>query len=346
MNTDWLQFLEQQGARIEAGDIVDFGDANAEREAVDGDLLMPLSRYGLIQASGSDTAEFLQGQFGNDVRKVDAGHHQLNSYSSPKGRMLALFRLSARDEGYLLRLPTDTLEAALKRLSMFVLRSQVVLSEASELVGLGLSGPNAAKLLDAACGGVPKAAGEARQNGELSLLRVPGDQPRFEVYGPVEAMRELWNRLAESARPAGAPLWALLEIRAGLPTLYAANAEAFVAQMLNMQLIDGVNFKKGCYPGQEVVARMQYLGKLKRRMYRARVDAACPAAGDELFSPESASGQGAGRVVDAAPNADGCELLLVAEVAVAEGGTLRLDSNEGTPLQLLELPYPFEAQEA
>ncbi len=310
----------------------------------DDNLLMPLGHYRLLRASGDDSGDFLQGQLGNDVRRVDAGHHQLSSYSTPKGRMLALFRLFRRGDDYLLRMPADTLEATLKRLSMFVMRSQVVLGEANDLAGLGLSGPDATALLETACGGCPCEAGESSQEGDFTILRVPGEQPRFEIYGPCEAIQALSDELATQTVSADA--WPLLEIRAGLPTLHGANVEAFVAQMLNMQLIDGVSFKKGCYPGQEVVARMQYLGKLKRRMYRARVDGPCPAAGDELFSPDSASGQGAGRVVDAAPAARGCELLLVAEVAVADGGSLHLGSNDGVQLQLLELPYPFEQQDA
>jgi folate-binding protein YgfZ len=130
--------------------------------------------------------------------------------------------------------------------------------------------------------------------------------------------------------------------------VYDATAEAFVPQMANMQLVDGVSFTKGCYTGQEVVARMQYLGKLKRRMYRARVvtDQA-PQPGQELFSPGSASGQGAGRVVDARPTpAGGFELLVVAEIASAEGASLRLGDEQGPALQLLDMPYGLPALEA
>jgi folate-binding protein YgfZ len=126
-----------------------------------------------------------------------------------------------------------------------------------------------------------------------------------------------------------------------------ATTEAFVPQMANLQLVDGVSFTKGCYTGQEVVARMQYLGTLKRRMYRVRVDSdSRPAAGTELFSASSASGQGAGRVVDARPSPDGgFEALVVCQIASMEAGDLRLGDAEGPALQAQPLPYAFEATE-
>jgi tRNA-modifying protein YgfZ len=118
--------------------------------------------------------------------------------------------------------------------------------------------------------------------------------------------------------------------------------------MANLQLLGGVSFTKGCYTGQEVVARMQYLGKLKRRMYRARIDAqACPARGTEIFSPSSESGQGAGRVVDAAPSPDGgFEVLAVLQISSADTGDLHLGEAGGPRLELLDLPYAFPAEDA
>ncbi len=141
-----------------------------------------------------------------------------------------------------------------------------------------------------------------------------------------------------------ADYWALLDVRAGIPTVYPETVEAFVPQMTNMQLVDGVSFTKGCYTGQEIVARMQYLGKLKRRMYLAHVDTAePPKAGDPLFSPQNASGQGAGRVVDARPAPEGgYDLLAVAEIESAENGELHLVGDRGPLLQLQELPYSLD----
>lgn len=345
MSSEWQQFLQQQGARLDEGGVRNFGDAVAElQHSLQGDILCPILHQGLLRASGTDTATFLQGQTSNDVRHVDGEHHQLNSYCTPKGRILTLFRLFQRGDDYFLQLPQQLLAATQKRLTMYILRSQVILTDASgELPCLGLAGPNAPQLLQQQLGIAPTEVGEALTHNEVTVLRIPGETPRFLLFAPVERAISLWQSLTPAARPVGAPCWQLQEIQAGLPSVVEATVEAFVPQMLNLQLVDGVNFKKGCYPGQEVVARMQYLGKLKRRMYRARSNGdEPPKAGDELFSPVSESGQGSGKVVAAAPAAEGGhELLVVAEIAGVEQGALYLGDATGPRLELLPLPYPF-----
>lgn len=345
-HNDWHGFLQQQGAKIEDGRVIDCGDAAGElQHAVTGNVLVPLCHLGLLRASGSDTATFLQGQTSNDVRLVDAAHHQLSSYSTAKGRMLALFTLFMREADYYLQLPQPLLEAVQKRLTMFVMRSDVKLEEVSaQLPTLGLSGPQAPQLLQQALGGCPDEPGDALTIDGVTLLRIPGPHPRFICLGETARLSTLWQTLAAEAKAAGAAAWDLLDIRAGIPNLDSGTIEAFVPQMVNLQLINGVNFKKGCYPGQEVVARMQYLGKLKRRMYRAAVaQAEPPAAGTALFSPGSESGQGAGRVVRAAPSPEGgSELLIVAEISSAEAQALYLQDENGPQLTLLDLPYAYE----
>lgn len=341
----WFNFLQQQGATINEGRVSDFGNAAAELQGVANNIIVPLTHLGLVRASGADTADFLQGQTSNDVRLVDAEHHQLSSYCTPKGRMLALFTLFMRDDDHYLQLPQELLEAVQKRLTMFVMRSDVKLESVGDtLPSFGLSGPQADALLSKALGSCPGEAGQSLTTNGITVLRRPGALSRFICIGETEKLIALWQSLATEAQPAGAAPWDLLEIRAGIPNINSASVEAFVPQMLNLQLVDGVNFKKGCYPGQEVVARMQYLGKLKRRMYRVHADTAeAPAAGTALFSPDSASAQGAGKVVRAAPAPEGgSELLVVAEVSTAEQQTLFLQDENGPQLTLLELPYEFE----
>ena len=341
----WTSFLQQQGAAINEGRVTDFGDAATELQSVGSNIIVPLTHLGLLRASGADTADFLQGQTSNDVRLVDAAHHQLSSYCTPKGRMLALFTLFMRDDDHYLQLPQELLEAVQKRLTMFVMRSDVKLESVGDtLPSLGINGSQADALLSKALGSCPSEAGQSLTIDGITILRRPGTLPRFICLGETEKMITLWQSLAADAQPAGAAPWDLLEIRAGIPNINSASVEAFVPQMVNLQLVDGVNFKKGCYPGQEVVARMQYLGKLKRRMYRVHADTAeTPATGTALFSPDSASAQGAGKVVRAAPSPDGgSELLVVAEVSTAEQQTLFLQDENGPRLTLLELPYTFE----
>lgn len=338
MNNDWQQFLVSQGATI-----ADNGEVNFDGGLLPDCSLSALGQLGLIRVSGEEAQSFLQGQFTNDVSKVDAGHSQLSSFCSPKGRMLALFRIFQRGDDLYLMMPRERLPAIHKRLQMFVLRAKVTLTDASdELAIAGLAGTCLEGLLPAA----PAEVDGCCESDGLSVIRVAGDRPRCLVIGEPAAMQAWWQGLDGEARPASAHGWPLLDIRAGIPTVVDATAEAFVPQMANMQLVNGVSFTKGCYTGQEVVARMQYLGTLKRRMYRVRFDGdACPAPGSELFSHSSASGQGAGKVVDARPSPDGgCEALVITQISSMEADDLQLGDADGARLQPLPLPYSFTAE--
>jgi hypothetical protein len=262
--------------------------------------------------------------------------------------MLALFRLFQHQGDYYLSLPQELLEPTLKRLQMFVLMSRVSIEDASNnLMRFGLSGPNSMQLLLEHFSAEPARADEAMTHEGITLLRIPGPHPRFEIYGETAAIQSLWQSLAGSARKVGADCWDLLDIHAGLPCVYRETVEAFVPQMLNLHLVNGVSFKKGCYTGQEIVARMQYLGKLKRRMYLAHAETATrPKPGDELNSALSASGQGAGKVVKAAPSpAGGYDMLCVIEVAVADAGGISLGNEGAATIELLPMPYSFEQAE-
>lgn len=351
MNSQWQSFLTHLGATIEHGMVEHFGDPDAElRAALEENTLCDLSHDGLIRALGADADTFLQGQLTNDIRTVDAANHQLSGYCSPKGRLLALFRLFRRDDAFYLQLPQELLEGMLKRLKMFVLMSKVELEDASdELVRFSLSGPDAESLLGRQLAGLPGDADHSVTENGISVLRVPGRLPRFILHGEPPAMQQLWRALSdEGARPVGAESGRLQQIHAGVPTVLQATQEAFVPQMVNLQLLNGVSFKKGCYTGQEVVARMQYLGKLKRRMYLTHAaGTTAPVVGGEIHSPSSASGQGAGKVVDVARSPQGgYDMLVVAEIACAEEDSLFLDDQHQEKLELLSLPYTLESRES
>lgn len=307
--------------------------------------LTGLGHLGLIRASGEDVRTFLQGQLTGDIRGATPGSAQLSAYCSPKGRMLAGLLIFQRGDDLFLQLPADRLPAVLQRLRMFVLRAKVTLEDVSDsLARVGLSGDCAGALLAA----VPDTAMASVEHDGLTIIRLPGDRPRYEVIGDVNAVDALWQRAGAKATLTGPAFWTLMEIRAGVPNVYDETVEAFVPQMANLQLLGGVSFTKGCYTGQEVVARMQYLGKLKRRMYRGRVDTdSLPARGTELFSPSSESGQGAGRVVDAAPSPDGgFEVLAVLQISSADADDIRIGDADGPRLELLDLPYAFPADDA
>ncbi len=341
MSPEWKEFLESRAARIDEDGGVRFDDSTEPPACA----LFDLSHLGLIAVEGPEAVSFLQGQITQDATQVTEGRSLMASHCSPKGRMLASFRLLRRGEAIYLQLPVELLASVLKRLRMYVLRAKAELRDASEeLIRIGLSGDCAPDLLARQIGAVPSSPNEVTRSGELSCLRIPDPTPRFELVGPIEPIRRLWEALDGPATPIEPGYWALLDIRAGLPTVRPETVEAFVPQMANLQLLDGVSFRKGCYTGQEVVARMQYLGKLKRRMYLAHTEpGTAPRAGDELFAAGSVSGQGAGRVVDAGPTPEGgYDLLAVVEILSAEADDVHLRAPDGPRLSFRPLPYGFD----
>jgi folate-binding protein YgfZ len=348
MITDWKDFLLDAGAEFNEAGVLHFGNLRRELSvAITGNVFADLSHYGLISVHGEDAVTFLQGQLTNDIRNVDDQHSQLSGLCNPKGRLLASFRVFHRGDSIYLCLPMDMIEAVISRLRMFVLRSKVTLEEASDtFVHLGISGQEAEQELRKFTGELPARVNEVTQDADRTVIRVPGIHPSFELFTSAEHAKQLWNQLNVQSAPIGAVAWQLLDIQAGIPVITPATREAFVPQMTNLQLIDGVSFKKGCYTGQEIVARMEYLGKLKRRMYRARVDGESePHAGDDIFANDDAE-QSVGKLVSAAPHQDGgYAMLVVLQIASAEGGTdLHLGSAAGPGIELEALPYPFPSQ--
>lgn len=351
MSTDnWLHFLHAQGAVIEEGRVLHFttNDAEEKRHALNQHVLCDLTHYGLIQVSGEDAENFLQNQFCNDVRLVSDLQSQLNAYCNPKGRALAFFRLFKRDNQFYLRLPQEILEPTLKRLRMFVLMSKVKLEDASNgLMRIGLAGPQAGQLLRNALNILPAEVDAVSHVQGVTVIRVPGEPARFEIYGNLQDIKTLWEKLGTETTPVGHGSWELLEIHAGIPEILPETVEAFVPQMINLQAIHALSFKKGCYPGQEIVARMHYLGKLKRRMFLAHVETDTPPhPGESLFAAESGSGQGVGKVVRAQTAPDGgTDLLAVIEISSAEERTLHLKNEAGPLMNLVNLPYSVEEPE-
>lgn len=346
MKPEWKTFLQQQGAEWNAEDrqVAHFGNPAQELSlALSGEIIADIGHRGLIAVMGEEAEGFLQNLLSNDVRLVDGEHSQLTSLNTPKGRMLALMRLFKREGVYYLTLPRAQVEPTLKRLRMYVLRSKVTLESAGEAFArFGLSGPRAEKLLAEAWGEIPAASGEVRTRDGVTVIRVPGAAPRFELFGELEPMQKLWSRLDVHAVPSGPASWELLDTLAALPEVYPQTVEAFVPQMANLERIGGVSFKKGCYPGQEVVARMHYLGKPNRRMALLRgKDADSAAPGQAIFGADAE--QPAGEVVRAAPHPDGgTALLAVLRLPAFAEGLLHLGAVDGPQLTRLPLPYALE----
>ncbi|WP_296753855.1 folate-binding protein [Thiobacillus sp.] len=334
----WKTFLRTQGATIDGCTVLHYGDPAAERAAAaNGTVVADLSQLGVMAFRGDDAATFLQNQLTNDVRVLHADAAQWSGYCSPKGRLLGNFLMWRQGEDFCLQLSGDILAGLLKRLSMFILRAKVQGRDASdESVRLVVAGPQAPDAVRAAMGAIPEAAMRTVATEAGTVVRVGED--KFVLSITPERAAGVWEGLRGSATPVGAPVWDWLRLNAGIPMIVAATQEQFVPQMVNLEAIGGVSFQKGCYPGQEIVARSQYLGKLKRRMFLAHVDAEA-AAGDSLYSADLA-GQTTGTVVNAAPApAGGFDVLAVAQVESANTHTLHLKAADGAALTLKPLPY-------
>ncbi len=349
MHAEWKNLIETAGAVIEAGGARHFGNPSRELQTLStGAVIADLAHTGLIAVRGPDAATFLQNQFSNDVREVSQQHSQMSAYCNPKGRILACFRIFMHDETYYLRMPRELIDAILKRLRMFVLRAKVTLEDASDtLVHIGIASPHGATELKDILGSLPENIDDAVYSNRLTVIRLPGAQPRFEIIGEFAAAKDVWNKLGAHAIPVGAGVWDLLDIRAGIPTVYTATSEAFVPQMVNLHLINGVSFKKGCYPGQEIVARMHYLGTLKRRMYLAHIlSDTAPQPGDALYGADTENTQGIGAIVTAQPAPEGgFDVLAVVEIKAAEHSSVHLQNVGGATLAFRELPYPLSFSE-
>ena len=351
----WLDFLQSQGATISNGIVVGFttvdNTTKGATSSSENTLLCDLSSRGIIKVSGEEAQSFLQNQFCNDLHNLNDTVSQLNGYCTPKGRLLAFFRLWQQNDCYYFSLPRERLAATLKRLQMYVLMSKVKLSDASDtMVSIGIAGNHTEALLREHFGvdsqALPTQVDQCLHHNEMTLIRVSGNTPRFEISGPITSIMNLWQQLSANTSPASEAAWQLLDIQAGVPQIVDATAEAFVPQMVNLELINALSFKKGCYPGQEIVARTHYLGKQKRRMYLAHVDTPTPpSAGDIIVALNDSSGQSVGTVVSAAAAANGgADLLAVLQIAQANEAELVLATDQNTHLTLKDLPYSVEVE--
>ena len=300
--------------------------------------LVTLTDQGLIRASGADAASFLHNLLTNDIEHIPAGGARNAGLCTAKGRLIASFLIWREGEDFLLQLSADILPAILKKLSMYVLRSKVKLTDlAAERVLVGVSGPQAVDAVKS----LGAQAGDAMTTASFdggTAVRL--DEQRFILSIQSDKSAAILAKLATQTQAAGLDAWHLGEIAAGIPRIVAATQEAFVPQMVNYEVaaVGGVSFQKGCYPGQEIVARTQYLGKIKRRMYRGKLDTPFP-AGTDVFTSESGD-QHCGAIVLTAPSpAGGYESLLVVQSSGAEAGEVHVGSPTGPRAQLLEMPY-------
>ncbi|UFH48572.1 CAF17-like 4Fe-4S cluster assembly/insertion protein YgfZ [Pseudomonas sp. KNUC1026] len=304
----------------------------------DSAFFCPLPHEGVLAVRGSDARKFLQGQLTCNLNYLDEHTAGLGARCTPKGRMQSSFRILLQGDGCLLAMASELLAPQLADLKKYAVFSKATLTdESAQWQRYGVQGGEAAL----AALGLVLGDGEhavARAEGRIAVRASAG---RTELWVPADQASATAEVLAEHLAQGTLDAWLLGQVRAGLGQVFEATRELFIPQMINLQAVGGVSFKKGCYTGQEIVARMQYLGKLKRRQYRLRLEgSALPAPGTPLFSPVHASA--VGEVVLAAPAEGGIELLGVLQADAAESGEVYLGEAGANPLVLLGLPYELD----
>jgi folate-binding protein YgfZ len=302
-----------------------------------------LKRIGIVRFTGPDVLLFLQGQLSNDTSRLTQGRPLLAAYSTPQGRVLALPHLIPHSSGILGLLPRDILVTTIERLRKFVMRAKVKLEDVSdEFAVLGLHG---SEILPPSIA-LPAHGQEYREHDGIGVSRIGG--------GPPASVLQRWWVIGEAGRlttempgsDAAAALervdqeWRLANIRAGMPQIYAQTQEMFVAQMLNLDLLDGISFSKGCYTGQEIIARTQHLGRIKRRTFRLLLPAGAWQIGQTVQLADGRSG----KLIEIAATGDEYEALAVLSLhpgvdAEASGGAVQAGAVPAVAAVELPLPY-------
>ena len=310
--------------------------------------LCSLPDMGLLAIGGSDAAKFLQGQTTCDMLQLAPGRTSLGAICNPKGRVVALFRAFRQEGAFYLLLPTEIIEAVRKRLRMYVLRADVKIEDiggAWTIFGVGAADLTSA--LEPFGIPVPANPDDIIFQADCRSIRIPSaEADRLLLLIRNEKAEALRTELEAGTRftHTEPSRWRLTDIQAGIPWVGQAVSEEFIPQMLNLDLLGGISFSKGCYTGQEIVARTHYLGNLKRRMFRLQSAGGVePKAGAAIHTAEPEA-QSIGMVVIAAPAAEGShQMLAVLNIAQARRGDLRLNESSDSRLSLLELPYQSTA---
>lgn len=332
MNSAWKRELRQRGAVVDGDRIRTFGSPDGELAALaTGTTLHPLSEDALIGVQGQDAEAFLQSQLTVDVGSVDPHHARMAAYCSPKGRVIATALVWLGAQGYTLQLPREVADPLRARLQRYVLRSRAALADTSALSALiGVGGPAARELVAEVVGNVPKVRFARAQRAGAAAVTLADDLICL-ALDPASAP-EVWDRLAAGGAIAGGSEgWEWRKIAAGLPTVTALTQEQFVPQMLGLDALGAVSFEKGCYPGQEIIARSQYLGEVKRRLFAYHDPSASAVAGSALYVAGTQSSVGSVVNAASAPSG-GLDLLAVVASEHAEHSSLCVGHAQGPPL--------------
>lgn len=302
-------------------------------------IFCELSSAGLIAVRGADALSFLHAQVTRDIAGMESRQTGYSGYCSPKGRLLATFLVWRHDQQAMLQLPGDLRELIQSRLSKYVLRAKAELSDATRDHRLfGVYGEGAGEIIRTLIGAAPERPHELIVADDIWCARLP--ESRYLLMVGRNGNDTVRSALSSRAREEPESAWLRLDIEAGVPVITSAIQDQYVPQMVNLDLIGGVSYTKGCYPGQEIVARMHYLGRLKQRMYRIRLPVGDPPlTGESLYSAEFGAQQASGSIVSAVRDAGGFQALAVIQTSAASGGGIHWKSLDGPAVDFLPLPY-------
>lgn len=349
MNPNWQDFLRNQGAVfLEDGRIQTFGHSEVERFLVkNGPILSNQSHQALLQVSGEDAFDFLQGQLTNDLTEVTAEQAQLSAYCDPQGQVLALFTVFLWQGDYFLSFDGSLKESIQKRLQMFIMRSKVTLADRSEdLVQLGFAGDFAD--VDVQRQLLVKVK-EVYQVVEINhdeiqnsiAIKQPGPYHKFLIIGPAEGMQTAWTHLRTNCDAVNNLDWQLMQVVNGMPEITAATSGQWIAQFLNLDKLGAINFKKGCFPGQEVIARMHYRGKATKRMLRLHfANTVELAAGNEFkLQDEVGKSYKFNTILASHDSLNGSVALAITTLKSLQSAQGRLINEQGVTVEIEPLPY-------
>lgn len=348
----WQSVLKPSGATLSEGRLVQF--PGTHHELCDA-MVFPLPQYDLLELTGPDSKKFLQGQTTCDVDALDATNWTPGAICDPRGRMITSFDLYQPVSDTLwLHMNRDLAQPTLDAIQKYSVFFKTDLCDASDRhTAVGLVGKGAADLVKSALGiefDEKRPANAAIYQDDILAARYPGD--RIKLIFPLEKTERLWQALAQSANPADSDRWELLDIQQGIGNVSAATAGEFLPQMLNLQARNGISFRKGCYTGQEVVARTKYRGKLKRRTYLIQFDSEqLPPPGSACFvggTDVTGDAQSQGIVVNAAvASGTRIEALAVLSDQLAEQTAIAISVGDESPIdtefEILPLPYPLDS---
>jgi hypothetical protein len=338
MNKSWNSFLRQKGAIFDDLSIQRFGTGASVYLDPKDTILSPINSMGVARVSGSDAAEFLQAQLTGDVRGIELETNTISGYCNPKGRLLAIFRVLRDGDDFLLLSDLEILPGILERLQKYVLRANVKLAMDATLVAIGLLGPRSKQIVAELTGDNVELGNRVFHKRDIYSMPLGKQENAYLLLATPKQFISSWGLIQKETQLAGTDQWSLFEIRSGLARITPATQESFIPQNVNLDLVGGVSFSKGCYPGQEIVARVRYLGRIKHRMARAVTDNQyLLTAGDPIFSSTETT-QRVGNVINAVDLPNGTEELLVTVPPGSPIGTKFSVDRTSNHLRLVEVP--------